>query len=245
MEVRRASDEGYYPGRPVFGVPHVLKVPEPIAQSGRGARSVSSPASVGPSPPPSYKSQPHSPVSPIAGNRRASYNYSYPSVPTAAVGARSGERRGSAQFEQSRRPIMRQVRSEGAMGYEPRRRSETATQPIHETTEPAQDQDRVTELPESPTNTDYRRRERRQPVGAPNLRVRTVSTPSTALGSNPWTGTPTPVATVESINAGGSGWGGDMRTDRERQRDEMERRMQVESQSKARYSYASQQSLSP
>jgi hypothetical protein len=241
-QARRVSDEGYYPGRPIFGIPHALTIPEAVAQPGVGTRS---PSSMGPSPPPAYFSQQHSPVSPIAGSRRSSYNYSYPSgsgvgssnVPSAAVGPRSSERRASAQFEPRARPAMRQVRSDGAMtGYEPSRRSDPAAQPIQEY--PEASGDRVPELPEYPPHLEHSRRERRRPVGTPSLRVRTTS--GTARGSNQ------PLSASPRAESAAGGWGGDMRTDRERYRDEdLERQMRVESQSKARYSYTSTQSLSP
>lgn len=59
-------------------------------------------------------------------------------------------------------------------------------------------------------------------------------------GSGSWSAGPT----VESINAIGRGWGGDMRTDWERQRDR-EREREGEGQRQAGMGYTSWQTMAP
>ena len=253
-QVRHSTDDAYYPGRPIFGVPHAIKTPDVVAKPRRNTLGSSASESQGASPPPAYISSQHSPKSPTsptagsrprsqypaisptaaASSRRASNNYSYPRqeteiAPVAAVGARSAQRRPIGQHDRCSRPAIRQVQSDcNLTSHEPRRRSEPiASQPIHEIA------DHVPELSDSWSG--------RQRQGRTHeLRGRAVSGSAVDGHTNGDWGRMVK-ETVESINAAGIGWGGDMRTDRERERDlqfqrerEWEREMELESQTVAR-----------
>jgi hypothetical protein len=241
--VRHSADEAYYPGRPIFGVPHAIQTPEAAAQP-RQSLGLDTQR---PSPPPAYGLPQSSPTSPRAGagprtqypppptaaasSRRPSNHCQYPRhdgaceagagiAPAAAAGVRSSRRRSSGQQYNPRpRQTIHQVHSERGLGsHESRRNSEPlSSHPIYETP------DQVPSLPNSPSHAQNLQLDRIQPVGTQELRTRGMGVKTMSWnavsGNGTWSASPDMQETVESTNAAGTGWGGDMRTDRERQRD--------------------------
>lgn len=194
--------------------------------------------------PPTYVSRPQSlspiaPVSPTAGSsgsRESSYaNYSYPTHPDAgllmspavpAVPAVPGPSFAIApivecdsydpRLRSSTRSI-RQARSDGTgLNYGPRRRSEPAFQHKYETPES------VTSVPDLPTSLIPRPVQEIRPLRIKSAAVvdgagsDMESWAGNAIRGEGW-------STYPIVNATGEGWGGDMRTDRERERDRVKR----------------------